>query len=266
MDTASVTAISAFTGGVRRLGRLGRMRPAPLRRTDELELLDGAPLEPRELRENLRELAMLNRLPGGADASIAAIERLGGSRPRLEIVDVGTGGADMAVAFARHASRRRGGRTGLTWNVTAIDVRPEILDVAARRVRVTPGVSLVLADARTLPYPDGSFDVAHCSLLLHHLDAEAAVRALAEMRRVARLGVVVNDLQRGWVHFAVTSATVLALARNRYTRHDGVVSARRAYTLAERGELLRRAGLAPCWESATLMPRVATAAIPVGVA
>ena len=261
-----MTAVSALG---RRLGaRLGSLGLAGPARTDDEELLDAPDLDPAELEANLRELAMLNRLPGGTSASVAAIERLAGDLSTVEILDVGTGGGDIAAALARHGRRSDGrlsGRRGRAgrWSVTAVDIRGEILDVAARRLRAVSDVTLALGDARALPYPDGAFDVAHSSLLLHHLEPADAARALAEMRRVARHGVVVNDLQRGWLHLATTAVTVLALARSRYTRHDGLVSARRAYTLRERRELLHAAGLVPAWESLRLAPRVATAARPV---
>lgn len=224
-------------------------------RTGDPELLDGEDLELDDVRANLRELALLNRLPGGASASIAAVRRLAGRRDAVSILDVGTGGADIPLALVRH-----GRRHGLEWSVLATDARPDILGIARRRVRSEPAITLQLADGRRLPYPERSFDVAHSSLLLHHLDPGTAVEVLSEMARVARLGVVVNDLQRGPMHFAVTAATVLGLARNRYTRHDGIASARRAYTLAERRDLLATAGLRVLWESSRWAPRVATAA------
>ena len=237
-----------------RLPLLDRLR---LSRTDEPELLDGDALDATELHRNLRELAMLNRLPGGAGASIAAVERLADGRSELSIADVGTGAGDLPVAFARHGRGR--GR----WTVVAIEVRPEIAAFARRRTARLPEITVQLGDATRLPFADRSFDVAHSSLLLHHLDGWACVEALTEMRRVSRLGVVVNDLQRGRLHFLVTAATVRALARSRYTRHDGVVSARRAYTLTERRELLRSAGLRPVWQTLPLAPRVATAAVAI---
>jgi hypothetical protein len=83
--------------------------------------------------------------------------------------------------------------------------------------------------------------------------------ALTEMRRVARRGVVINDLRRGLLPFVITAATVLALSRAHYTRHDGVLSARRAYTLPELDDLAAAAGLRPVWRSPASMPRVATA-------
>ena len=54
------------------------------------------------------------------------------------------------------------------------------------------------------------------------------------------------------------SAAVLALSRGRYTRHDGVLSARRAYTLPELDELASAAGLAPAWRTWGAWPRVTT--------
>ena len=117
---------------------------------------------------------------------------------------------------------------------------------------------MIEADARHLPLADGEVDVAHASMLLHHLDPDDAVVALAEMRRVARLGVVINDLRRGLIAFAMISAAVLALSRGRYTRHDGVLSARRAYTVAEMDTLAARAGMSVASRSPRFWPRVTT--------
>ena len=65
------------------------------------------------------------------------------------------------------------------------------------------------------------------------------------MARVARLGVVVNDLERsrlGWI-----GAWLMAhlLTGNRYTRHDAPLSVRRSYRAVEMAALLRDAGTIP---------------------
>ncbi|MGI8999279.1 MAG: hypothetical protein ACR2GO_06185, partial [Candidatus Limnocylindria bacterium] len=94
----------------------------------------------------------------------------------------------------------------------------------------------------------------------HHLDPEEAVVVLREMRRVSRHGVVINDLRRGVLPFVATAVSVVAFGRSPVTRNDGLVSARRAYTLGELGGLLDAAGLAVRWRSPSWMPRVVTAA------
>ena len=223
----------------------------PMRsRVDAVELLDGGCLELPEVERNLADLARLNRLPGGVGASVAGIDRLLDGDIPGRILDVGTGGGDMPVAF----TRRRG------WDVTAVDTNPDVLVVAQRAAAAEPRVSVVEADARCLSSEDGAFDVSHCSLLIHHLDPHDAITVLREMRRVARRGVVINDLRRGLLPLAATAVSVLAVGGSHVTRSDGLLSARRAYTIAELDRLLAGAGLAVQWRSPRWMPRVVTAA------
>jgi SAM-dependent methyltransferase len=218
-------------------------------RAEADELLESGRLSDSEVEANLTDLARLNRLPGGAAASLSAIGHLAnGSTPR--IVDVGTGAADLPLAFARRG-----------WPSVAIDTHPGVLRFAQR---MTAGAALVEvreADAAALPFDDRAFDVAHSSLLIHHLAPAEAIGALREMRRVARLGVVVNDLRRGIFPLAATAASVFVLGRSHVTRTDGIISARRAYTLSEIDALLASAGLRPAWRSNRWMPRVVTAAV-----
>jgi SAM-dependent methyltransferase len=239
--------------------------PAPARRlaprllahrSHEHELLDGEALDGDELRANLRELAMLNRLPGGTTTSIEAIEALADGMRDLRILDLGAGGGEMPLAFARH-----GRRGPAHWTVTAVDSHPSVMGLAQRRLERDPDVSTLLADSRFLPLDDESVDIAHASLLLHHLDPQDALAMLSEMQRVARIGVVINDLRRGPLAYAVTGLMVLGLTRARYTHHDGLASARRAYSLRELDELLHAAGLSTVWRSPALLPRVVTAAV-----
>jgi SAM-dependent methyltransferase len=217
-------------------------------RSADLELLDGEPLDPDELRTNLREMAMLNRLPGGIGDSVRAVLRILNGKADAAVLDIGTGAGD----FARRLVRERPA------SVIAADVSPEVLAIARRNLADTKDVTVLQADVLALPLADADIDVAHASLLIHHLEPAEVVRALREMRRVARLGIVVNDLRRGPLALAVTAATVLALTRGAYTRHDGVLSARRAYTLPELDELAAAAGLRAAWRTWSFWPRVTT--------
>ena len=222
------------------------MRTFP--RSLDRELLDAPDPDPVEVRRNLAEMAMLNRLPGGVASSVSAVIDLLGAEPAAAVLDVGTGSGD----FARHLRRRS------TASIVLLDSNDAVLEVAGRNVAGMDDVAIRAGDARALPLADGAVAVAHASLLLHHLDPDEAVTALREMRRVARRGVVVNDLRRSRLAFAMTAVGVLCLARGRYTRHDGVLSARRAYTLDELDDLAADAGLRPAARTAPWWPRVTT--------
>jgi SAM-dependent methyltransferase len=217
-------------------------------RADAPELLDSGRLSLAEVEANLADLERLNRLPGGTAASINGIRHLVGPGNAARIVDVGTGRGDMPLAFAARG-----------WEVVAADANPAVLMVARRRLGGR-GIDVIEADVRALPFEDDAFDVAHASLLLHHLDPAGAVAALRELARVARRGVVVNDLRRGWLPLVAGAVSVAFLGRSRVTRTDGLASARRAYTIGELDGLLDEAGLVRRWRSAAWMPRVVTAA------
>lgn len=220
------------------------------RRSERLELLDDGRVAGEELRINLGDLARLNRLPGGRQASADAVARLLGGLREATVLDVGVGEGDMPRSFAARG-----------WRVVGLDVDPSVAAAARERTADLPAVRIVEGSATALPFGDGAVDVAHCSLLVHHLDPPAAVRALAEMGRVARRGVVVNDLRRGIVPLLATAVAVAALGRCRTTRHDGLLSVRRAYTPVELDELLDEAGLRVVRRSAAWMPRVVTTAL-----
>ena len=232
------------------LRRARRNLPLGLR-ADAVELLDGGRLSPPEVERNLADLARLNRLPGGRGASIEGVRRLLNGRADARLLDAGTGRADMPIAFARNR-----------WRTTALDLNPDVLVIARRETAAEPLVEVVSGDARSLPFEDDVFDVSHCSLLVHHLSPAEVVTSLRELGRVARHGVVINDLRRGMLPLLATAASVVALGGSRVTRNDGLVSARRAYTLDELDDLIGLAGLAVGWRSPRWLPRVVTTATP----
>jgi ubiquinone/menaquinone biosynthesis C-methylase UbiE len=213
------------------------------RRTDAVELLDGPLDDPAALAGNLRDLGRINRRLGGVSLSAGAIEALAAHRDELTLLDVGTGGADIPLALIERA-RARGRRL----RVVGVDSRPEILSAAVRgrpEIATTDGLELHVGDGRKLGYLDRSFDLAHASLVLHHLDPEDAIAMLREMRRVARLGVVVNDLERGRLGWIGAWLIGHLLTGNPLTRHDAPLSVRRAYRATEMATMLRAAGLIP---------------------
>ncbi len=213
------------------------------RRTDAVELLDGPLDDPAALVGNLRDLRRVNRWLDGVTLSAGAIDALAAHRHEVTLIDVGTGGADIPLALLARATA-----LGRGLSIVAIDSRPEVLAaavLATPALAVTDGIELHVGDGRSLPFPDRSFDVAHTSMVVHHCTPAEAVTLMREMGRVARLGVVVNDLDRRW--FGWIGAWLLShlLTRNRYTRQDAPLSVRRSYTANEMADMLREAGLTP---------------------
>jgi hypothetical protein len=66
---------------------------------------------------------------------------------------------------------------------------------------------------------------------------------LRELARVSGVGVVVNDLVRSPLTLTGAWLASRLFTRNRYSRHDAPLSARRAYSREELRDLLDDAGL-----------------------
>jgi SAM-dependent methyltransferase len=95
-------------------------------------------------------------------------------------VDVGTGAGTLALALAP-----------LVREVVGVDVVPELLERA--RNGAPANATFVEGDATSLPFEDGSFDLACSRRTLHHIARPE--RAVAELARVTASGghVFVDD-------------------------------------------------------------------------
>ena len=99
-----------------------------------------------------------------------------------------------------------------------------------------------VADAANSSLPNG-YDVAMCSLFLHHLTNDEAESFLRKMAAAACQLVLVNDLRRSMTGLALAYVGTRLLSRSPVVHIDGALSVRAAFTLAEVRELAERAGL-----------------------
>lgn len=200
-----------------------------------VEVLDDPGADPALVQAELRDLRRINALFGGTRAVVHALVPLfqRSSGARWTLLDVGTGSGDIPVALRRTAS---------AYGVTLTLLGLERIPAAAGAAR-SAGLAAVLADGGALPFPDRSVDIVIASQVLHHFPADIAARWIAGFDRVARRAVVLADLRRSHAAMAGLWLAALALGLHPATRHDGVLSLRRGYTVAEFARLIERAGV-----------------------
>ena len=101
-------------------------------------------------------------------------------KPGERVLDLGTGTGAVAAEAAR--------LVGQTGSVTAVDISPEMLALAKRRIAGSAYKNIELEQGRAeqIPAADASFDVVLASLsLMYVIDRFAAAR---EVRRILRSG------------------------------------------------------------------------------
>jgi ubiquinone/menaquinone biosynthesis C-methylase UbiE len=225
----------------------GRRAWFTLPRAEREELIDSIEPSEADFAASFADVARVNRYLGGTRAVRRALpELLRGldtTRP-VRLLDIAAGSADIPRALVQ-AARRDAFGPGLRFDITALDNHPKVL-AYARRVTppdAYPEIRIVEGDAFALPYADGAFDIALCSLAFHHFGFDRCVSLLREMERVSVRGFVVNDLRRDAVACGLVWAVTRLVRANRLTRHDAPLSVLRAYTLTEYRAMAAEAGL-----------------------
>lgn len=98
--------------------------------------------------------------------------------PDTRLIEVGCGvGAQTEILLERFPSLR----------ITGIDISPAQIEVAKQRLGTNPNadrVTFEAGDAKSLPYPDNSFDAAFLCFFLEHVSEP--VEVLQEVHRVLR--------------------------------------------------------------------------------
>jgi ubiquinone/menaquinone biosynthesis C-methylase UbiE len=201
-------------------------------RSNQLERLDTGDYTPDEYARWQREMWWIHRLFGELRALkhtlLNEIQRRG--ERSVSVLDVGAGSGELLAELSKWTKGKSAFFVGL-------EMAPE-----AAGAIMCKGITAVRADGEKLPFADGSFDYVFCTLVLHHLDDEAAVNVLAEMSRVANKRIFAIDLNRDPVPYYLYKY-LGRLFLQPFTIEDGALSILRSRTESELMKLAGKAGL-----------------------
>jgi len=93
-----------------------------------------------------------------------------------DVLDVGTG-TGILIPFLYRAVGSKG-------NITAIDYAQNMVNICKTKYAHVPNVSIIIADAEKLDFPDSSFDAVTCFGVFPHLQNKKA--ALSQFHRVLK--------------------------------------------------------------------------------
>ena len=212
----------------------------PMSRDRKPEVMDQPGLDSAEHDRALRGLRRINAISRCVPGLFRHLQSVAREAPgnRLSVLELACGGADTAIALAALAKRRK-----LNWTIQACDLNPEAIRIARRNVlRQNSSVGLFVADALDPPETE-TFDVVYCTLFVHHLDPVDVVRLLSVMATRARRLVLVDDLIRSRLGYALAWAGTRLLSRSWVVHYDGPLSVQAAFTPSEILDLAARAGL-----------------------
>ena len=228
-------------------------------RSYELEHLDKGDYTSEEYEGCIVELQRVNQWLGDARALrhslLKEIERSGVSS--FSVLDIGAGSGELLRVIGEWArnNNRPAELVGLELNARSAGA---ILDES----RGFPEIRALRGDALQLPFADGAFDYAMCSLFTHHFKDDQVVTILEELSRVARRRIFVIDLHRHPVAYAFYTTVGHLFLHNRLIREDGALSILRSFKPGELFRLAREAELEEVYVKRAFPYRLVLAASP----
>jgi 2-polyprenyl-3-methyl-5-hydroxy-6-metoxy-1,4-benzoquinol methylase len=204
-----------------------------------LEMMDRPQQVSPELERDLERLRQLNRWFGSHRLVSTFMRRWIIPGAQMRVVDLATGSGDIARLIIDYARR-----IGAQIEIDAVDRQPATLEIARRLSIEYPEISYHAANILEWDCAQ-HYDIALCSLVLHHFSDDDAVKLLRRCRALSRRFVLVSDLRRGFLLRAGVYLLTALIFREPMTRFDARLSAQRAFSFVEMRELAMKA----CWKN-----------------
>jgi len=193
--------------------------------------MDDFSLEGDVLRDALDKIAVINQWLGGNSITLNGIRELTKNWPKektLSVVDVGCGNGDMCRAVADFAHKE-----GLSVNILGVDANAYTISHARACSTAYPSVSYAVQNIFDDDFAAVPYDIALCTLTLHHFSDSEILQLMGLFTKKATLGVVVNDLQRSAIAYRLFQLICFVFRLNDMSREDGLTSILRGFKKQE---------------------------------
>jgi 2-polyprenyl-3-methyl-5-hydroxy-6-metoxy-1,4-benzoquinol methylase len=207
-------------------------------RTPAPEMMDDLQMEGETLRKTLDQIAYVNRVLGGNSITLEGVCMLMEHVPKgklVTIADIGCGNGDMLRALARLARKQK-------WRVrlVGIDANRYTVNYATTLSTEYPEITYYCMDILCEAFRDVQYDIALCTLTLHHFEESQIRKLMSCFRRNASLGIVINDLQRSGLAYRLFQVFGLIAGLGAMAKTDGLVSILRGFKRKEIVELSQK--------------------------
>lgn len=214
-------------------------------RSKEKELIDDLELDNDALRQNLEELAVINKYLGGNQVTISGLKKLTSNSNSLiinneipiTIADLGCGGGDMLMVMADWAKKK-----GINTQFIGIDANDFMISFAKERTHNYQNINYLHQNIFSEEFQKNRFDIVTMTLFCHHFEDEALIKILQQFRKQTRLGVVINDIHRHWFAYHSIAWITKLFLKSYLVKNDAKLSVWRAFRKKDLENIIQKAG------------------------
>ena len=200
------------------------------KRSTEPELMDDF----QEGRENLKivfdDINRVNTILGGNGITVDAVRKLIEQNPQesYTIVDKGCGDGNMLREVAKFCKNR-----SLKVRLIGIDLNAEALELAKSASLKYPEIEYQHRDILQLETKDLNCDIVINTLTMHHFTDKNLLIFLRKFNQLARIGVIINDLQRSrWAYYLFKLFSLIFI-KTKTAKIDGLISISRGFVKSD---------------------------------
>ncbi|MCX2454072.1 methyltransferase domain-containing protein [Pedobacter sp. PLR] len=224
-------------------------------RSDLPEIMDNFSMEGEILKDALDKIAGINQLLGGNKVTLVGVKELlnyvklhdsvkvesfkkaiptpktvysAKVKPEetteISILDVGCGNGDMLRVLADYANSNH-----LKFKLKGIDANAFTVQHASQLSSAYENISYECVDVFQESALPEHYDIILCTLTLHHFKDPEIIQLLTIFREKARLGIVINDLQRSAIPYYLFIALCFVFRLNKMSKEDGLISILRGF-------------------------------------
>ncbi|MEA9415697.1 methyltransferase domain-containing protein [Flavobacterium sp. PL02] len=200
-------------------------------RTDDPEIMDDFNLEGEILQNALDKIARINQLLGGNQLTLQGVEKLLkgiDKNQAITIIDIGCGNGDMLRKLADYALKH-----DWDFQLRGIDANAFTISYARKLSKHYPNISFRCEDVFSEAFNQLKYDIALCTLTLHHFKTDEIINLAAIFNVNAKYGVVINDLQRSIISYRLFQALCFITRLNGMPKKDGLTSILRGFKKSE---------------------------------
>lgn len=205
-------------------------------RSYQKELLDSNAIPFDDIKQNMKELDVINTWLGGHQITTKGIKRLliGINRSTtLNICEIGCGGGDNLRTIQHYCKRK-----SINVKLTGIDINPHCIAYARSRTE-NEGVEFICSDYATATLPQKP-DIIFSSLFCHHFTEDELKQQFSWMKNNSQIGFFVNDLQRHVLAYHSIRLLTGIFSKSYLVKNDAPLSVARGFQRNDLVELLQQ--------------------------
>lgn len=213
--------------------------PSFKHRSNQKELLDDLHISFDDIKQNMKELDVINRRLGGHAITLKGIQNLINNidpHHKLHIVELGCGGGDNLSVIKKWAEKRN-----VNLQLTGIDINEACIKYAMEQ-KGNLEISFICSDYTDVQFPQRP-DIIFSSLFCHHFNDDELVFMLNWMKNNSNVGFFINDLHRNALAYYSIKGLTQIFSNSYLVKNDAPLSVQRGFKRNDWEKLFKHAGI-----------------------